>query len=125
MKLLFSPNLPEAIGPYSHAVAAGPFLFISGQVPFHPKTGEVVGSTMAEQAKQALTNLTAILAEAGLTLHDVVKTTCYVSDLTKFAEFNAVYAEFMGDHRPARATVEVARLANDIYLEVEAIALLK
>jgi 2-iminobutanoate/2-iminopropanoate deaminase len=125
MELVFSPNAPKAIGPYSHAVKAGPFLFISGQVPFDPVTGAVVGATMAEQTKQALANLKAVLDEAGLTPQDIVKTTCYVSDLDKFSEFNAVYAEFMGGHRPARATVEVSRLASDIYIEMEAIALLK
>ncbi|MDR2302013.1 MAG: Rid family detoxifying hydrolase [Deltaproteobacteria bacterium] len=125
MKLIVSPKLPEVVGPYSHAAAAGPFLFVSGMGPFDPKTGEVVGATMAEQTKQTLENLQTVLAEVGLTLKDVVKTTCYVSDLNLFGEFNSVYAKFMGDHRPARATVQVAKLFNGMFIEVESVALLK
>jgi 2-iminobutanoate/2-iminopropanoate deaminase len=125
MEFIFSSKAPKAIGPYSPAVKAGPFLFVSGQVPFDPITGKVVGTTMAEQARQTLDNLKSILAEAGLGPEDIVKSTCYLSDWDKFGEFNQVYADFMGDHRPARACVEVSRLALDIFLEVEVIALLK
>ncbi|MDR2387768.1 MAG: Rid family detoxifying hydrolase [Deltaproteobacteria bacterium] len=125
MKTIISQKLAEVVGPYCHAVAAGPFLFVSGMGPFDPKSGQIIGSTMAQQTKQALENLQAVLSEAGLTLKDLVKTTCYLSDLNLFGEFNQVYAEFMGPHRPARATVQVAKLFNDMFIEVESVALLK
>ncbi len=122
MEILFVEKAPKAIGPYCQAVRVDKLLFISGQVPFHPETGAVVGVTMAEQARQALSNLRAVLDKAGFTPSNIAKTTCYLADLSKFAEFNQVYAEFMGDHRPARACVEVAKLPAGILVEIEAVA---
>lgn len=122
MKMIVAENAPAAIGPYSHAIQVDNTYYISGQVPFHPKTGEVVGATMAEQAGQALANLRAVLDAAGLAPANIAKTTCFISDFSLFSEFNRVYAEFMGEHRPARVCVEVARLPHDVLVELDAIA---
>ena len=123
MKMIFAENAPAAIGPYCHAVQAGNTFYISGQVPFHPKTGEVVGSTMTEQAKQTFANLKAVLDATGLTPANIAKTTCFLSDFSLFSEFNTAYAEFMGEHKPARICVEVARLPRDVFVEMDAIAI--
>ena len=125
MEAIFAKNGPAAIGPYCHAMKAGNLVFISGQVPLDPKTGKTVGSTMAEQAKQALANLKVILDEVGLKAGNIAKTTCYISDFSKFSEFNGVYAEFMGDHRPARACVEIPNLPAGCMVEIEAIAVIE
>ncbi|MDR1242537.1 MAG: Rid family detoxifying hydrolase [Deltaproteobacteria bacterium] len=113
---------PAAIGPYAHAVRTGDLLFISGQVPFDPETGEVVGKTMAEQTRQAVANLETVLKGAGLTKTGIVKVTAFLADYNAFQEFNAAYAEFLGSHRPARTTVEVSRLPKNVLLEIDAIA---
>ena len=111
-----------AIGPYSPALAVGDFLFISGQVPIDSE-GEIVGLTAAEQARQALENMTAQLSEAGLDMDAVVKTTIFLTDMTEFASVNEVYAEFFTPPYPARSTVEVAALPKSVSVEIEAIAL--
>ena len=116
---------PAAIGPYSHAVRTGDLLFVSGQVPFNPDNGEVVGSTMAEQTRQCLSNLDAVLKGTGLARNNVAKVTAFLTRYEDFAEFNKVYAEFFGEHRPARTTVEVSRLPKDILVEIDAIAACK
>jgi len=125
MEIIFAKNAPAAIGPYCHATKVGNLVFISGQVPFDPQTGKVAGATMAEQAKQALTNLKAVLDEVGLKPKNIAKTTCYINDFSKFSEFNGVYAEFMGDHRPARACVEIPNLPAGCMVEIEAIAVIE
>lgn len=111
-----------AIGPYSPALAVGDFLFISGQVPIDSE-GEIVGLTAAEQARQALENMTAQLSEAGLDMDAVVKTTIFLTDMTEFASVNEVYAEFFTPPYPARSTVQVAALPKSVSVEIEAIAL--
>ncbi len=121
MKSFISPDLAPAIGPYCHAAQSGNLLFVSGQVPVD-KAGNVVGSTMAEQTKQTMNNLKAVLEACGLTLNSVVKTTVYVTDIDAFAEMNAVYSEFFGDHKPARACVEISRLVKGMLVEIEAVA---
>ena len=120
--MIFAENAPAAIGPYCHATQAGNTFYISGQVPFHPQSGEVVGATMAEQAAQVFKNLKAVLDAVGLSPGNIAKTTCFISDFSLFGEFNTAYAEFMGKHKPARACVEVARLPRDVLVEIDAIA---
>jgi 2-iminobutanoate/2-iminopropanoate deaminase len=117
-----SAAAPPAIGPYSPALAVGGFLFISGQVPMDSE-GEIVGITAAEQARQALENMTAQLSEAGLGMDAVVKTTIFLTDMTEFASVNEVYAEFFTPPYPARSTVQVAALPKSVSVEIEAIAL--
>ena len=118
-----TPNAPKAIGPYSQAVAANGFIFCSGQVALSPLEGQVVGNTAEEQTIQVLENLKAVLEAAGSGMSRVVKTTIFLKDLKDFAEVNSVYARIFGDHRPARATVEVSRLPKDVLVEIDCIAL--
>lgn len=117
-------DAPEAIGPYSQAVECRPdrLLFLSGQIPLDPRTGALVGGDVAEQTRRVLHNLEAVLLAAGLARWNVVKTTIYLADLRDFAVVNEVYAEFFGDHRPARATVQVAGLPKGALVEIEAVA---
>lgn len=116
---------PRAIGPYSQGIRAdGPgFVFVSGQVPIDPATGEIVAGGIREQTGRALTNVAAILEAAGGSLRSVVKTTVFLADFSDFAEMNAVYAERFGEDPPARSTVEVSRLPKDARIEIEAIAI--
>jgi len=116
---------PKAIGPYSQAIIAGGFIFASGQIPLIPATGELNTGTTADQTRQVLQNLSAVLEAAGSSLADVVKATVYLKDMNDFAQMNAVYGEFFKSPFPARAAVEVARLPKDVKVEVEAIALAK
>jgi 2-iminobutanoate/2-iminopropanoate deaminase len=113
---------PKAIGPYSQAVAAGALVFCSGQIPIDPATGAVVPGGVAEQTRRVLENLRAVLAAAGASLSDVVKTTVYLKDLGEFQAMNEVYAQFFSARPPARATVEVARLPKDVRVEIDCIA---
>lgn len=113
---------PAAIGPYSQAVRAGGFLFISGQLGIVPETGLMAGAGVAEQSRQALTNLGAILSAAGLGWGAVVKTTVYLADMQDFALVNEIYAEFFGGAMPARAAVQVAALPKSGRMEIDAIA---
>lgn len=115
-------NAPAAIGPYSQAVRAGDFLFISGQIAIDPPTGNITGTTSAEQAVQVLRNIESILRAAGLSMDNVVKTSVFVRNLADFQEINKRYAEFFKPPFPARATVEVARLPKDVLVEIDAIA---
>lgn len=113
---------PAAVGPYSQAIKAGGFLFVSGQIPINPETGELVTGDIKAQTHQVLKNVKAILEEAGLTMDDVVKATVFISDMDQFAAVNEVYAKYFGDVPPARACVEVARIPKDVGVEVEVIA---
>ncbi len=116
-------NAPKAIGPYSQAIAAGPFLFISGQVPVDPKTGTITAATIEDQTNQVLDNIEAILAAEGLSLEHVVKTEVFLKDMQDFSKMNAVYAErFAHAIKPARATVQVAKLPLDARIEIACIA---
>lgn len=114
---------PAAIGPYSQAMRAGNWVFVSGQIPL-PPDGGALPETFAEQAQQALANLRAILQAAGAELSQVVKVNVYLTDLGRFSEFNAIYEAFFGSHRPARAVVQVSALPRGAQLEVEAVACL-
>ncbi|HUK78885.1 MAG TPA: Rid family detoxifying hydrolase [Thermoleophilia bacterium] len=119
---LTSPAAAPAIGPYSPAVQAGDLVFFSGQVPFDA-SGAIVGATVAEQARQALTNLHHLLEAGALTSHAVVKTTIFLTDMNDFAAVNEVYGEFFEKPYPARSTVAVAALPKGALLEIEAIAM--
>jgi len=115
-------NAPAAIGPYSQAVRTGDLLFVSGQIPLDPKTGELVRGSISEETKKVLDNLKAIIEAAGGSLGDVVKTTIFLKDMGSFAAVNEVYGTYFPQPFPARATVEVARLPRDVNVEIEAIA---
>jgi len=119
---IYTPNAPAAIGPYSQAVQAGNMLFVSGQIPIDPATGEFAGSDIATQTKQSLTNIQNILAAAGYSLNDVVKTTVLLADIADFAAMNAVYAEYFSENKPARACFAVKDLPKGALVEIEAIA---
>ena len=121
MKTIYTSNAPAAIGPYSQAVQAGNLLFASGQVPLSPQTGQVVGSSITEQAEQVMHNIGAILTEAGTDFTHVVKTTCFLADMADFAAFNQVYAQYFTG-KPARSCVAVKSLPKDVLCEVEVIA---
>ncbi|MGE4428673.1 MAG: Rid family detoxifying hydrolase [Solirubrobacteraceae bacterium] len=116
-----APDAPAAIGPYVHAVAAGGLLFCSGQVPLDPESGEIVGTTPAEQAEQALRNLQAVIEAGGATMADVVRATVYLTDMGAFAEVNEVYARFFAQDPPARAAIGVSALPKGAQVEVDAI----
>ncbi|SMD12684.1 RidA family protein [Sporomusa malonica] len=115
---------PAAIGPYSQAIKAGSFLFISGQIPVDPVTGIVVSGGVAAQTKQVLDNITAILKCENLNLGNVVKTTVFLTDMNDFQTVNQVYGEYFSQDAPARGCVQVARLPKDVSVEIEAIAYL-
>ncbi len=113
---------PKPIGPYSQAIKCGGFIFVSGQIPLKPSTGAIVAEDISGQTAQVLANLSAVLQAAGSSLSQVVKTTVFLKNMEDFAPFNQVYADFLGGAKPARSTVEVARLPKDVLVEIEAIA---
>jgi 2-iminobutanoate/2-iminopropanoate deaminase len=119
-----APDAPKAMGAYSPAIKAGNLLFISGQIPLEPSTGNLVGGDIAAQADQVMRNLTALLRAAGVGFDHVVRTTVYLADMNDFAGMNEVYSRYIVDPPPARATVQVARLPRDVKIEVDAIAVL-
>jgi 2-iminobutanoate/2-iminopropanoate deaminase len=118
-----TPHAPAALGPYSQAIKAGGFVYVSGQVPIDPETGEFVAGGIAEQTERVLKNVAAVLEAAGSSLNQVVKTTVFLADMNEFAAMNDVYAKFFTDAPPARATVQAARLPKDARVEIEAVAL--
>jgi 2-iminobutanoate/2-iminopropanoate deaminase len=116
-------NAPAAIGPYSQAIKAGGFVFLSGQIPTNPDTGEFVAGGIAEQTEQVFKNLKAVLEAAGSSLDQVVKTTVFLADMKEFSEMNEVYAKFFSGPPPARATVAAAGLPRGARVEIEVVAL--
>lgn len=120
-----TPDAPAPIGPYSQAIRAGGFVFLSGQIPLSPSTGEVVGATAADQAEQVLSNLRAVLRSAGSSPEKVVKTTIFLTDLADFAAVNEIYGRVFGvtGPAPARSTVQVAALPKGVKVEIEAVAI--
>ena len=117
-----SQDAPKAIGPYSQAVRAGQLLFLSGQVPLDPATGQIVDGDIAAQTHRVFKNLGAVLAAGGRSFADVVRTTVFLADMNDFAAVNAVYGEYFTEPYPARATVQVARLPKDARVEIDLIA---
>lgn len=125
MKEVIATNqAPTAIGPYSQAIKAGNLLFVSGQIPVDPATGEVVEATIQAQAARSLTNIQNILAQAGGSMDNVVKTTVFLKNMDDFVEMNRVYKTFFTTDCPARSAVQVAKLPKDVLVEIEAIAVL-
>jgi len=123
METIYTKNAPDAIGPYSQAIKAGNVIYTSGQIAINPATGNIEADDIESQSKQVMKNLTAVLEAAGCTWENVVKTTCFLKDVSKdFAAFNNVYAEVLGDCKPARSCVGVADLPKGVLVEVEAIA---
>lgn len=114
-------HAPAAIGPYSQAVLAGNTLYVSGQIPFVPETMKVAGDDIASQTRQSLQNVKGIVEAAGFKVADIVKCTVFLKDMNEFSAMNAEYAAFFGDHKPARAAVEVARLPRDVRVEIDAV----
>lgn len=123
-EIISTDRAPGAIGPYSQAVRAGNMLFCSGQIPIDPETGEFVSDDVAAQTERVILNLSAVLEAAGGGLESVVKTTVFLKDMGDFAAMNEVYARFFDKNKPARATVEAARLPKDAKVEIECIAVI-
>lgn len=121
-EIISTENAPGAIGPYSQAIKTGGMIFCSGQIPIDPATGEFVSDSVAEQTEQVLKNLNAVLEAAGAGLNNVVKTTVFLADMNDFVAMNEVYARFFRENKPARATVQAARLPRDAKVEIECIA---
>lgn len=122
LKKIATANAPQAIGPYSQAIVCGDFLFTSGQIALCPKTGEVVGATVEEQAERVMKNLAAVLEAAGTTFEKVIKTTCFLANMEDFAAFNGVYGKYFTE-KPARSCVAAKALPKGALVEVELIAL--
>ena len=122
MDFVKTDKAPAAIGPYSQAVITGNLVFCSGQIPLDPATMQLVGDNVTEQAKQVLSNIAEVLKAAGSAVDKVVKVNVYLKDMNDFATVNEIYGNFFGDHKPARAAVEVARLPKDVMIEIECIA---
>jgi 2-iminobutanoate/2-iminopropanoate deaminase len=122
---VFSAGAPAPIGPYSQAIRAGEFLFCSGQVAIDPSTGTLISGDVTAQTRRVLANLAAVLAAAGATLDDVVKTTVFLVDMADFAAVNAAYGEALGEAKPARSTVAVAAMPLGARVEIDAIARLR
>lgn len=121
-QVLFTKNAPAAVGPYSQAIDVGDFVFLSGQIPIDPATGNIVEGGVAAQTRQIFSNISAVLESAGLTLQDVIKTMVYVTDLGEFATLNSIYGEYFPENPPARSCVEVSALPKGAQVEIEVIA---
>lgn len=121
-KAIHTENAPAAIGPYSQAVVAGSTVYVSGQLPIDPSTGEFAGPDIVSQTRQSLLNLKAILVAHGMDMADVVKTTVLLADIGEFAQMNQIYAEFFSEPYPARAAFQVAALPKSAKVEIEAVA---
>ena len=119
--IIDTPDAPAAIGPYSQAVRCGDLLFVSGQIPVDPISGELINGDIEAQTRQVLANLMAIIRAAGFTSANVVKCTCFLKDMEDFSQFNTIYAETFAQRPPARECVQVARLPKDVSVEVSAI----
>ncbi|MDO8577723.1 MAG: RidA family protein [Dehalococcoidales bacterium] len=124
-KVIATDAAPKAVGPYSQAIQAGNFLFLSGQLALNPQNGEMVGSDISTQTKQVIENIKGVLGAAGASLADVVKTTVFLQNMGDFSQMNEVYKQYFGDSAPARSTVEVARLPKNALIEIESIAVVK
>lgn len=121
-EIISTESAPGAIGPYSQAIKLGNLLFTAGQIPLDPATGQIVEGDIKDQTERVMQNVVAILEAAGTSIDNVVKTTCFLTDLNDFAAFNEVYARYMGSNRPARSTIQVAALPAGAMVEVETVA---
>lgn len=121
-EIISTENAPGAIGPYSQAVKTGDLVFCSGQIPIDPETGDFVSGGVGEQTEQVLRNLNAVLKAAGASLDNVVKTTVFLADMNDFVAMNEIYTRYFSDNKPARATVQAARLPRDARVEIDCIA---
>ena len=121
-EIISAPDAPKAAGPYSTAVRQNGFVFLSGQIPLDPKTGELVTGPIEAQTARVIENLQAVLSGAGLSLNHVVKTTVFLKNMADFSRMNETYARYFTTDPPARSTIEVARLPRDVHVEIEAIA---
>jgi 2-iminobutanoate/2-iminopropanoate deaminase len=122
-EIIVTDRAPSPIGPYSQAIRANGFLFVAGQIPIDPANGAVISGGVEAQTLQVMKNLAGILDAAGSGLPKVVKTTIFLTNLDDFAKVNRIYGEFLGDVKPARSTVQVARLPREVLVEIEAVAL--
>jgi len=122
LNTIHTDKAPKAVGPYSQAVAANGMVWLSGQIGLVPDRGELAGEDLASQARQVMANLTAVLEAAGASLADIVKVNIYLTDMGDFPELNALYADWLGEHRPARATVAVAALPLGARIEMDVVA---
>ncbi len=119
-----TPSAPQAVGPYSQAIRAGSLLFVSGQIPIDPATGQVIAGDAAAQTRRVMENIGEILKAAGTSFDKVVRTTVYLADIAEFAAMNEVYGQFFSAPGPARSTIQAARLPRDAKVEIDVIALL-
>lgn len=124
LEKIYTDQAPAAIGPYSQAIKIENTLYTSGQIPVDPTNGKVISNEITEQAQQVMKNLQAVLEEGGSNLNSVIKTTCFLTDMADFADFNEVYGSYFGDHKPARSCVAVKELPLNVRVEVEAIAVI-
>ena len=122
MKKIFTEAAPKAIGPYSHAIQSGNFIFCSGQTPLNPATMQIEGATVSEQTTRVLTNLETILRAAGTDRTHILKTSVFLKNFADFEKMNKAYEAFFGEHKPARTTVEVSRLPLEALVEIECVA---
>lgn len=124
-EVITSKTAPKAVGPYSQAVKAGNFLFLSGQLPLDPQTGNIIGDDIETQTRQSIENIKAILSAIGVSLADVIKTTVLLKDIGHFSQMNQIYQEYFNMDAPARSCFEVSRLPKDALVEIESIAIIK
>ncbi|MBC6415378.1 MAG: RidA family protein [Bdellovibrionales bacterium] len=124
MKFIYTNKAPKPVGPYSQAVKAGSFIFLSGQIPLDPQTSQVKGEDIESQSLQVFKNIKSVLAEENLTFYQVVKVLVFLTDMKDFSKFNKVYESYFKDHKPARSCVEVSALPKQVKVEVEIIAYL-
>ena len=122
MKTIQTQNAPKAVGPYSQGVFVKDTLYVSGQIPFDPKTNALISNDIKDQTRQSLENVLAIVEAAGLIKENIVRCTVFMTNLSDFPLMNEVYSQFFGEHKPARAAVEVRRLPKDVMVEIDAIA---
>jgi 2-iminobutanoate/2-iminopropanoate deaminase len=122
-RIINTDKAPQPIGPYSQAIKADGWLYVSGQIPMNPKTGEIINESFGLQVRAVLENVKAIIEAGGSSIDHVVKVTIYLTDMSRFAEFNDIYNEYFGTSRPSRACIEVSRLPKDVPIEIEAVAL--
>ncbi|HEX4951570.1 MAG TPA: RidA family protein [Blastocatellia bacterium] len=123
MEAIQTDQAPRAIGPYSQAIKANGFVFLSGQIPLTPDGMQIVEGGIQEQTERVFSNIAAVLEASGSSLQQVVKTTVFLADMNDFTAMNEIYARYFGDHRPARSTVQAARLPRDVRVEIEVVAL--